>query len=388
MFQLKQLAGVTLAALLGAGTLGAAQAEAQQLRYAMGFPPGSDSDVAAKKYAETLSELTNGELSVRVFALSLLNFAETPSGVRDGIADIGYVLTPYFPQQFPHMNLAAEASMALHLQDESVKGREGYAYVGAMAEFVLLNCPECQDEMKQQNQVMTSNAGSTQYGLTCTKKVTTVEDLRGTRLRVAGSHWSRWAQEFGASPVTLSSNEAAEALSQGVVDCVVISAPELTNLGLFEHVSDITMAIPGGIFAGTATANVNRDTWQGLSEEHRTAMLKAGSVLAAEIPFIYHSREAAVLQRIQDEQGAKLHEPSPELMADVVAFVEKDLNNMADYYQKERGVERSHEMMEQFLQILARWVDLVQDVETAEDLSDLYWQEVYSKVDVNTHGMN
>lgn len=387
MLKIRQLSGLALAALIGVSTLGAANADAQTLRYAMGFPPGSDSDVAGKKYAEAVSELTNGEINVRVFALSLLNFAETSGGVRDGIADLGYVLTPYFPQQFPHMNLVAEASMALHLADEKVRGREGYAYVGAMAEFVFLNCPECHEEMEKQNQVMTSNAGSTQYGLTCRKEIRTAEDLRGTRMRVAGSHWSRWAQEFGASPVTLSSNEAAEALSQGVVDCVVISAPELTNLGLFEHVTDITMAIPGGIFAGTATANMNRDKWQALSVEHRRAMLKAGSILAAEIPFIYHSREAAVLERIQSERGARLHEPAPELLAAVEAFVEKDLRNMADYYQKERGVARSHEMLETFLQILDRWAGLVQDVETAEDLSDLYWEEVYSKVDVTTHGM-
>lgn len=387
MFRTRSAIGLVLAVLLAFSTLSVVHANATTLRYAMGFPPGSDSDVAGKKYAEAVSELTNGEFQVRVFALSLLNFAETSGGVRDGIADLGYILGPYFPQQFAHMNLVAEASMALHLTDERVRGREAYAYVGAMAEFVFLNCPECHEEMERQNQVMTSNAGSTQYGLTCRKEIRTAEDLRGTRMRVAGSHWSRWAQAFGASPVTLSSNEAAEALSQGVVDCVVISAPELTNLGLFEHVTDITMAIPGGIFAGTATANMNRDRWQSLSEEHRRAFLKAGSILAAEIPFIYHTREAAVLERIKTERGTRLHEPEPELLEAVRAFVEKDLKDMADFYQKERGVERSHEMLETFLSLLDRWVDLVQEVETAEDLSDLYWQEVYSKVDVTTHGM-
>ncbi len=387
MFKIRQLAGITLAATLGIGLLGSNAVEARKLSYAMGFPPGSDSDVAGQHFAENLSELTNGELEVKVYALSLLNFAETPSGVRDGMADIGYVLTPYFPNQFPHMNLIAESSMLLHLMDESVRGREGYAYVGAMAEFVMLNCPKCLQEMEAQNQVMTSNAGSSPYGLTCNTKVTTAEELEGTRLRVAGSHWSRWAEAFGATPVTLSSNEAAEALSQGVVDCVVISAPELTNLGLFEHVTDITMAIPGGIFAGTAIANVNQDVWQSLSKDQRSAFLKAGSRLAAEIPWIYHNREQKVLKRIQEEQGAELHEPSDKLLKATRDFVESDLDQMATYYREERGVENSEKMIAQFRNILEKWVGLVQDVDSHDALAQLYWDEVYSKVDVTTHGM-
>lgn len=384
---LNKLTGAALVAVLLAGLMLAVPAQARQLSYAMGFPPNSDSDKAGQKFAEDVEELTDGELSVKVYALSLLNFAETPGGVRDGMADMGYVLTPYFPNEYPHMNLVAEASMLINLMDESLRGREGYAYVGAMAEFVLLNCPECLADMEKENQVMTSNAGSSPYGLTCTEPVTNREQLEGTRLRVAGSHWSRWAEEFGATPVTLSSNEAAEALSQGVVDCVVISAPELTNLGLFEHVTDITMSIPGGIFAGTATTNMNRDTWQSLSESQRQAILKAGSRLAAEIPYVYHNREQKVLERIQEEQGAELHEADPELLAEIRDFVRGDLEQMAEYYREERGVENSAEMLERFEEILEKWSGLVTDVDSHDELAQLYWDEVYSKIDVSSHGM-
>lgn len=376
-----------LAATLFTGLLLAGQAQARQLSYAMGFPPNSDSDIAGQHFAENVSELTDGELSVKVFALSLLNFAETPGGVRDGMADIGYLLAPYFPNQYPHMNLVAEASMLLSVMDESVRGREGYAYVGAMAEFVFLNCPECLADMEKENQVMTSNAGSSPYGLMCTEPVTNRDQLAGARLRVAGSHWSRWAEAFGATPVTLSSNEAAEALSQGVVDCVVISAPELTNLGLFEHVSDITLSVPGGIFAGTATTNVNRDVWQSLTDDERQAILRAGSRLAAEIPWVYHNRQQKVLERIRDERGAELHEADPQLLADIRDFVRNDMEQMAAFYRNERGVENSAEMLDRFEEILEKWVGLVQDVDSHDELAQLYWDQVYSRIDVSSHGM-
>lgn len=384
---ISKLTRAILVTAFSAGLLLAGQAQARQLSYAMGFPPNSDSDIAGQNFARTVEELTDGDITVKVYPLSLLNFAETPGGVRDGMADMGYVLTPYFPNEYPHMNLVAEASMLLHLMDETVRGREGYAYVGAMAEFVLLKCPECLKDMEEQNQVMTSNAGSSPYGLTCTQPVTNREQLEGTRLRVAGSHWSRWAEAFGATPVTLSSNEAAEALSQGVVDCVVISAPELTNLGLFEHVTDITMSIPGGIFAGTATTNMNRDTWQSLSESERGAILRAGSRLAAEIPYIYHNREQKVLQRIEEERGARLHEADPELLTEIREIVRDDLKEMAQYYREKRGVSDSAEMLDRFGETLEKWVGLVQGVESHDQLAQLYWDEVYSKIDVKSHGM-
>lgn len=384
---MKTLVGMTAATLLGASLLLSGQAHGRQLSYAMGFPPNSDSDIAGQNFAKAVSELTDGELTVKVFALSLLNFAETPGGVRDGMADIGYLLAPYFPNQYPHMNLVAEASMLLSVVDESVRGREGYAYVGAMAEFVFLNCPDCLADMERENQVMTSNAGSSPYGLMCTEPVTNREQLKGARLRVAGSHWARWAEAFGATPVTLSSNEAAEALSQGVVDCVVISAPELTNLGLFEHVTDITMAIPGGLFAGTATTNVNQDVWQSLTDDERRAILKAGSRLAAEIPWVYHNRQQKVLERIREERGASLHEADPELLAEIRNFVRADLDQMAGFYREERGVENSADMLARFEGILERWVGLVQDVESEEELAQLYWDQVYSRIDVTRHGM-
>ncbi len=72
---LKTLTRTVLATVLSAGLI-AGQAQARQLTYAMGFPPKSDSDIAGQNFAKTVEELTNGELTVKVFPLSLLNFAE------------------------------------------------------------------------------------------------------------------------------------------------------------------------------------------------------------------------------------------------------------------------------------------------------------------------
>ncbi|MFL1405160.1 C4-dicarboxylate TRAP transporter substrate-binding protein [Marinobacter sp. M1N3S26] len=375
------------ASLLMGGAALATTAHAETLSYALGYPPGSDSAKAAQNYADRVEEFSGGSLTVKVYPLSLLNFAETSAGVRDGMADIGYLLSPYFPSEYPHTNLLAEAAMQLQLFGKEIQGKEGPAYIGALAEYIFFQCEECLEDFHAQNQVITGIASSSNYMLNCSEPVTSQEDLEGKRLRSSGSQWSRWAERFGASPVTLSGNEAYEALDQGVVDCVVISAPDLENLGIIEATTDITTDVPGGVFAGAEITNTNRDRWQSLTDEQRKAMLHAGAYISAEIPWVYHQREAEVLKRAREELGIELHTASEDLAATTREFVREDMEVIAQYYAKTYGVENGAEMLEEFRPVLEKWVDLVKDVDSQEELAELYWEEVFSRVDPSTHGM-
>ena len=381
------LVRVLSTSLVVGGMALASVADARTLSYAIGYPPGSDSAKAAQNYADRVEKFSDGELSVKVYPLSLLNFAETSAGIRDGMADIGYLLSAYFPSEYAHTNLLAEAAMQLQFFGDEIQGKEGTAYIGALAEYIFFQCEECHSEFEAQNQVFTGIASSSNYMLNCSEPVTTVEELKGKRLRAAGSQWSRWAQTFGASPVTLSGNETFEALEQGVVDCAIISAPDLENLGIIEATTDITIDVPGGVFAGAPISNTNRSTWQSLTDNQRTAMLHAGAYISAEIPWVYHQREAAVLERARDEMGIEVHTASKELQEATRAFVRKDMEVISQFYEETYGVTNGAEMLEEFRPVLEKWVELVKDVDSQEELGELYWNEVFSKVDASTHGM-
>lgn len=383
------VSGSAITAALVAGSLLAGAASAQTLRYATGYPPGAIAADATRVYVDKVKEFSEGELDMRVFALSLLNAAETSPGVRDGIADIGYLLSVYYPAEYPHINMINEASMQLQLIDPERMGSPAkgtYAYNGAYTEFIFNHCPECIDELRQQNQVYTTNGASSRYGLLCNKPVTQVEDMRGLRMRVAGAHWSRWATEMGGNSLSLTINEIYEAMDQGIIDCNIQSAPEIINLRLADVVSDITMAAPGGLYAAVGGASVNLDVWQSLSEDKRRALLRAGQYLSAEIAWEYERQEAEALAEVVSN-GGRLHEPTPELMEATRAFVEKDLETIVSYYAERHRVQRGEELLATFRELLDKWIDLVQDVESAEQLAELYWDEVVSNVDVATYGM-
>lgn len=370
--------------LIAAGVLVATTADARSLRYATGYAAQSIGAEAGVAFANALDELTGGELTVRVFPQSLLSFSETPSGVRDGLADSGLVLTPYFPAEFPSTNLAAEISMLLELSGAPAE-TAGLAYGGAISEYLFNHCPECMDEFKEQNQVFIGSGGTSPYFLLCNKPVRTMDELRGKRLRIGGAQWSRWVESMGASPVSVPQHETYEALSQGVVDCSVHSAPELTIVNLMEVVTDLTVGAPGGVFAGVANT-VNADTWGQLTPEERSSVLQASSVLSAELSWGYAAAALKNMETAAELDRITIHEAGEDVKEQTREFIRKDLATMAQTYADKYGVNDASERIETFKPILEKWVSLVEGIDSGEALAALYWDEVFSKVDVGSYG--
>lgn len=360
-------------------------AQARSISYATGYPPNSIGSDAAMKYASALERISDGDLKAKVYSMSLLSFSEAAPGIRDGMADSGFVLFSYFPAEFPNTNLVSELTMLLELDDVE-PSKAGLAYVGAMSEFIFQDCPECVQEFAAQNQVFTGASASAPYMLLCNDKVVSQSGIRGKRVRSAGAQWARWAEAVGATPVTISVSDAYEALNQGVLDCSISSSVDLDIFKLSEVVEHVTPDVPGGVFGGTGVNNVNREVWQSLSEKQRKDLLHASAVLGAEISWDYQAGATKELENAPDE-GIAVHDADASLREATQAFIEKDAQTIADNYAKRHGIERSSEMVETFRGILSKWVDRVADVDNADDLAELYWNEIYSKVDVSSYGL-
>lgn len=354
---------------------------AKDLRYAIGFPPNSTGSEGANAAADYARELSGGELNIEVFPKSLLSFPEMSGGLRDGLADIGYVLFPYAPAEYPNANMIAEMTMLFATAKTGTLG--GLAWTGALTEYLMLHCPQCIDEMKAQNQVFTSTA-STEYTLMCTKKIETAEDMNGIRMRVPGAHWSRWAAEFGATSVSIPITEIFEALSQGIIDCAYAGTQELDDMSLNEVVKYILLDLPGGGFGGSGQMNVNLQTWSSLTSQQKTDLLKTGSFMAADINWRYRDKNAIAFENAT-ALGIEAITPAPDFRAATLAFIEKDLKNIGGIYERERGLKNTQESIDVFLKLFEKWVDLVANVESAEQLAELYWTEAGSKVDVETY---
>lgn len=378
------------ATLVGAGLLAAfavQPAAADTFRFAVGFPSGAPVE-AAKKYAEAVQEYTDKKHRVRIFELSLLNHSEMSEGIGKGLADVGYLLTAYSPSDYPYSNMGADLSMVMAL-DNRVEEQEGYAYSGAMLEYIMLNCDECQDEFSKNNQVYTSVVSTPSYVMFCNDPVDSVESVKGKRLRTSGAPWARWARAFDAQPVALPVGEVYEALSQGVVDCSFLSPTELTNFNLIEVVRNITTDVPGGLYAAGGASTLNKSKWDKFSVEEKEAFLKAGSVMAAEITYGYQTQAIDDLKKAE-AQGINIIQAQPDLLEKSREFIRADLEFIPTFYAGEYNLDsgRLTELSETMLGLIEKWQGIISeaDIQSADDLRDIYWEEVYSKIDPAQYG--
>lgn len=362
-----------------------AHINADTLRYAVGFPSGAPIE-AAKKYAEAVEENTNGEHSVKLYELSLLNHSEMSSGISQGMADLGYLLTAYSPSDYPYSNLGADMSMQTALNND-ISGKKGYAYSGAMLEYIMLNCPECQNEFSSNNQIYSAVVSTPPYVMFCNDPVQTVEQVKGKRLRISGAPWARWAKHFDASPVALPVTEIYEALEQGVVDCTFLSPTELTNFNLIDVVKNITTDVPGGLYAAGGAATLNKDTWNRFDDAGKIAMLRAGSVMSAYVTFLYQEQAISDMEKAE-EKNVNIVTAEQGLLEKSREFIQEDLEFVPQFYTDEYGIDsaRSKELADIMSSLIKKWNKLVGDIETADELSELYWDEVYSKLDPTTYG--
>lgn len=373
-------AAIAVTSFLSMGNM----AMADQIRYAVGAPPTAPQVKSIEKYATAVEDYTDGGLSMKIYALSLLSFAEMSDGIRDGIADAGWVLTPYHSREYPHTNFVSESSMMLKPFSGESEGKEGWAFGGALTEFILHDCPECLEEFYEQNQVPTSIVGGTWYGLICTSPVKSMEDLEGTRIRTGAANQARWAEAMNAVPVQMSANEMHEALDSGVVDCPALAVSDIQNYGVEETVTDLTPAVPGGLFP-SSVFQYNRDKWSGFTPEQREALLRAAATGSAAILTQYR-KDLLKAQDLMNELGASFHQADDGILAATETFIEQDMKAAAETYAEKHGNENGEQILMDFRDRLKKWRSLVQDIESEEALADLFWTEILSKVDPESYG--
>jgi len=371
--------------LLASAFLVSSVTDARDMNHALGAPPGTPAHEALEYYADQVAELSDDEMKVKVFPMSLLSWAEMSSGIRDGIGDMGLMLTPYHAGEFPPINLLAESSMLLTLQEELEAGKEGVAFGAALSEFMMFHCPDCIDRFEKQNQVYLGHAAGTAYGLMCQEPVTSLEELEGKRIRVGAGNFSRWAEALGATSVTMSSNEMREAISQGIVDCIALSSSEIQNYGLIGLVTDLTMTVPGGVFP-FASFQTNQDLWRSLSDQERAILLKAAARGNAAISWIYVETAQESLDIVR-EDGARFHQADDSLINATREFISQDMKTLATQYEDRYGLKNAESLLAEFRPILTKWVGRVSEVENRNDLAELYWEHIFSRVDPSSHGL-
>ena len=356
---------------------------AQDLRYAVGLPESSYNFDGALAFAEELKE--TADMDVKVFSMSLLSLGEMLGGVRDGLTDVGYVLFPYFPAEYSELNLAADLGMLATSGTPATYA--GPAMIGASMEYIMLDCPDCQEQLKGLNTVYLVGGAAVDYGFVCNKPVATLDDLKGMKVRTGAADAGRLVEYFGGTRVALSGNEIYDALSTGNVDCSANAAENLTGLRYIEIADYFVDGLPGSMFAGLGTANMNADSWAALDDAQRTAVMHAAGTLALTSWTLNVERNAAGIKAMEDA-GKTVFRATDEDKAKITAFVTEDQKVVRDQYVNQYGLENVDEKIAKVAALIEKWKGLTNETDgSIEALRQLYIDEIYSKVDVSTYGI-
>lgn len=320
---------------------------------------------------------SGGALKPQLFTGSaLLAPADHLSGVRDGIADFGWISGTYTPSDIPEDNTIFQ--MAFVYTDY---------FVGSFAvtEFNMLDA-QMQEQWKRNNLVYMSGFSTPPYRLICTGKIESVDDIDGKKIRSTGGLLPEWVRSVGAVPVNVASSESYTGLEKGQLDCATNAADDLRSRSYWDvakHVTEVELGTYWSINAG------NRDFWQGLETSQRKVLLDtmAETVVDTGIGYL---RDVEEIVEEAKAKGVSFYAPGPSLADSLEEFKSTAPAFAVELGSEKLAVEDADELVARFEEIAEKWRRLLKDVDRTdrETLLKLLKEQVYDRVDPATYSMD
>lgn len=211
---------------------------------------------------ENITERTQGKVTFENYwGPSLLTLPDSLAGIRDGVADIGFVVPAYFPQELPVANWVAQMGNAVvgSIVHDVAAG-------GAIAFEQGLTYQPLVDELAANNLRLLNTSASPAYSLICNKAVEDLAAVEGKTSRTSGSVWTATLEDLGFTIVSVPFAESYDAFQRGVMDCMAINANQLTA---GQNLIDVAPYFHPVTFAPTQSSMfvVNLDFWNSLPVE-------------------------------------------------------------------------------------------------------------------------
>ena len=263
------------------------------------------------KDAETA---TQGRVKCNLLPKAVVAPPQTFDAVRDGLADISFIVPGYTPGrfvltdsiEFPFQGEASEATSVAYqrVHDRMLAKHDEHKGVKVLAVF-------------------THGPGQV---FNVKRAVASLKDLEGMKIRVGGGMVNEVAKVLGTIPMLKPAPESYELLAQGVADGVFFpkEAPVAFKLvPLIKH----TTYIPGGLFWTSFTLIMNEAKWNQISAADRAAIEKfIGEPLARRAGKAWDAADQRGEKAIR-EANIPVVTASPQFVAEIksrTAGLEKD----------------------------------------------------------------
>ncbi|MFN3615874.1 MAG: TRAP transporter substrate-binding protein, partial [Rubrimonas sp.] len=242
---------VCAAALATAGT-----AAAERWDMPLAYPATNFHSENAAEFAACVTGATGGAIEIVTHpAGSLYGGAEIKRAVQTGQAPIG------------------ERLMSAHQNENPLYGVDSIPFlVGSFEDHERLweiAAPHVAQALADEGLVYLYSVAWPPQGLYFRKEVNAVADMRGVRFRAYNTATARLAELTGMVPVQVEAAELSQALATGVAESFISSGSTGYDSKVWEqltHFYEVDAWLPRN------TIFVNKDVWDGLSDENRAAL--------------------------------------------------------------------------------------------------------------------
>ncbi|MCP1200584.1 TRAP transporter substrate-binding protein DctP [Notoacmeibacter sp. MSK16QG-6] len=269
---------------------------------------GDAQAITTQWFADQFAERTGGKHQIEIlWGGSVAKAREIPEALGGGVGDFGDVITPYFPDLLP-LNNAVGFFIPQPMDTKAV----GEAMEAWHKEF-----PQYAKELAEQNLRAVGFRPLENYGLLCSKPVRSIDEMKGLRIRSYGFAYPALIEAMGATPVSISTSDAYEALQRSVIDCTPIG-PALARGWKYDEVAKYYIEVPFGASFGHIIA-MNLNSYEAMDEETRAVVDQLGHDYLIEY------------SRMLDEDDTRVRELwKGDLGVEVIDFPEGELEALVD----------------------------------------------------------
>jgi TRAP-type C4-dicarboxylate transport system substrate-binding protein len=267
----------------------AAPAQEIKLTFAdQNSPTGWGPSHALQPWVKQVEDATKGRVKIEVYpSQTLLKGVDMWKGVRNGIADIGWCVQGYWPEQTP---LSDVMSLPFLPISSAEKGSE-------VLWKLYEKFPAIQKEFSE-IQPLTLYTSTSNFLLTAKKQVKTLEDLKGMKIRTLGGPPNDMAKALGAVPALFPMPDMYQALDKGVVDGAAVPWEAVHGFRLYEVAKNYTMV---QFYAAYFSVCANKQKFQSLPKDVQDAIMSVGGAQGAKFwgKNFFDTAEAAVLEKVK-----------------------------------------------------------------------------------------
>ena len=265
---------------------GPAPAQEIKLTFAdQNSPTGWGPAHALQPWVKQVEEATKGRVKMEVYpSQTLIKGVDMWKGIRSGIADLGWCVQGYWPEQTPLSDVMSLPFLPLTTAEKSSE--------------VLWKLYEKFPAMQKEYgeiQPIVLHASSSNL-LVSKKPVKTLEDLKGLKLRVLGGPPAEMAKALGTVPTLIPMPDVSQSLDKGVVDGAAAPWEAVHAFRLYEVAKNYTQAPFYGAYFSICA---NKQKWESLPKDVRDQIMSVSGLVGARFwgKNFFDSAEQGALER-------------------------------------------------------------------------------------------